>query len=333
MNDIAKLTVQPAATRATGITRPAAILLLSALAVFLGFALLSGNHPGNLPSAAPASAQVPAEPARAIDFPSSPNLLLGNPSRATADTSNRDNYLMIKPFYALSYNSSKGIPNWVSWRVTSADLGTAARKREFDTDLTLPDGFVQVTHKDYTASGFDRGHMCPHGDRTANLQMSYATFVMTNIIPQAPNVNRKAWDQLEVYSRELVRKRNRVYIVSGPFGKGGVGSNGPLDTLANGKVTVPAECWKVIVAIPEAGGDDDLAKITPATRVIAVDMPNDQTKVGEEWAGFRVAPQEIEAKTGLHFFTAVREDIAAALRAKADKTNISPPVTIQHTGD
>ena len=41
-------------------------------------------------------------------------------------------------------------------------------------------------HRDYTGSGFDRGHMCPHSDRAANEEMSFATFVMSNIIPQAP---------------------------------------------------------------------------------------------------------------------------------------------------
>ena len=38
--------------------------------------------------------------------------------------------------------------------------------------------------------------------------MSDATLVITNIIPQAPNVNQKAWAQLEDYGRELVRKQH-----------------------------------------------------------------------------------------------------------------------------
>src|SRR3954471_23929474 len=48
---------------------------------------------------------------------SNANLLLGNPSGA--GTSDRDNYLMVKPYFVLSYNNQKGEPNWVSWRVTS----------------------------------------------------------------------------------------------------------------------------------------------------------------------------------------------------------------------
>ena len=66
-----------------------------------------------------------------------PNLLLGIPSGATPDPSNRDDYLMVKPYFVLSYNSDKGIPNWVSWQVTSEDLGNAPRKQVFDSDTTL----------------------------------------------------------------------------------------------------------------------------------------------------------------------------------------------------
>src|SRR4051812_31830856 len=45
----------------------------------------------------------------------SPNLLLGNPSRATADASDRANYLLEKPYFTLAYNDTTGTPNWVSW--------------------------------------------------------------------------------------------------------------------------------------------------------------------------------------------------------------------------
>src|SRR4051812_41022654 len=78
-----------------------------------------------------------------------PNLFLGNPSGALADGSNKDNFLMVKAYYALSYNNSKGIPNWVSWRVNQYDLGNAPRKQTFDADLTLPAGFTRIVHKDY----------------------------------------------------------------------------------------------------------------------------------------------------------------------------------------
>jgi endonuclease G len=265
--------------------------------------------------------------------PQSVQMLLGNPSGATADPANRDNYLMLKPYFVLSYNNGKGTANWVSWRVTAADLGDAPRKQVFDPDATLPAGFKVVTHKDYSGSGFDRGHLCPHGDRAANQEMSFSTFVMTNVIPQAPNVNQKAWAQLESYCRDQVRRRQHLYVIAGPAGRGGRGSNGPAETIAGGKVAVPADCWKVVVAVPEDGGDDDLAKITPTTRVIAVDMPNDNDAVGEEWAKFRTSPAAVERRTGFKFFDRLRPDVAEALRQKVDDAPVAPPRPMTHSRD
>jgi endonuclease G len=261
----------------------------------------------------------------------SPHMLLGNPSNAAGDP---NNYLMVKPYFDLSYNSGAGEPNWVSWRLVASDLGKAERKPEFDPDDTLPTGFVQIVHRDYSRSGFDRGHMCPHSDRAADQTSSFATFVMTNIIPQAPNVNRKAWAQMEDYCRSLARSHHRLFITSGPAGRGGIGSNpGRTDTIANGRVVVPASCWKIAVILPDDGTDPDPATLPATTRVLAVDIPNDNTVVGESWAQYRVSPAQIERETGLHFFDRLRPEVAAALRARVDTESLPAPRVIGHGTD
>jgi endonuclease G len=172
--------------------------------------------------------------------------------------------------------------------------------------------------------------MCPHGDRTANNEMSFATFVMTNIIPQAPNVNRKAWAQLEVYCRELVRSGHHLYIVAGPDGQGGRGSHGAMvQCLHNGQIRVPAGCWKIVVVLNDEAGDD-LARISPETRVIAVEMPNDNSAVGEEWAKFRTTVAQIEQRTGLKFFDKLTPEVAQKLECKRDDQYIAPPRPLMH---
>jgi endonuclease G len=239
---------------------------------------------------------------------------------------------MVKPYHALSYNDPAGTPNWVSWRVTAADLGSAPRKQLFDADKALPRGFKVITHRDYSGSGFDRGHMCPHSDRAATQEMSFATFVMTNIIPQAPNVNQRAWAQLENYCRELVRQRQHLYVISGPAGRGGRGSMGAKETIAGGRVTVPAECWKIVVVVPDGDGEDDLAKIGAGTRVITVIMPNDNDAVGEAWAPFRTNAAAVEGRTGYHFFDRVSPEVAEALRQRVDDVPIASPQPLGHGG-
>jgi endonuclease G, mitochondrial len=264
--------------------------------------------------------------------PTSSQMLLGNPSNAAEDSASPDNYLMMKPVFALAYDNSAGEPRWVSWRLCAADLGNAPRKREFDSDNSLPLDFNIITMRDYAGAGFDRGHMCDHSDRASSLETSYDTFIMTNIIPQAPNCNRKCWAQLENYCRELARSGDRLYISSGPEGRGGVGNKGYADSIAGGRVGVPAECWKVIVVTPD-NGTDDLSNVNAGDRVIAVEMPNDNMRCGDEWASFRSSPAAIEAKTGLHFFTALPSEIRAALDVKLDREWIPAPKPLVRTGD
>ena len=264
----------------------------------------------------------------------SPQMLLGNPSNATANLFDRTNYLMPKPWYCLSYNDSTGTPNWVSWQVVADDLGTAPRKPDFDTDESLPSTFYHVTTRDYSGSGFDRGHMCPHSDRAATEEMSFSTFIMTNIIPQAPNVNRKASAQLEEYCRKLVtREHDHLYIIAGPAGRGGHGSKGPAESLGAGHVTVPASCWKVVVVVPESAGGNDLAAIGPSTRVITVLMPNDERQVSDEWTPFRTSPAEVERQTSLHFFDRLSPPVAQALRQKVDDAYVPPPEPMHFRSD
>jgi endonuclease G len=260
------------------------------------------------------------------------NLLMGNPSEARHDTSDKDNYLMEKKYFTLSYNNSKGTPNWVSWHLGEKDLGNAPRK-QFHPDEDLPFGFTQITPKDYTGGGFDRGHMCPHSDRSADDDMSYETFQMSNMIPQSPHVNQKAWAQLEMYCRELVEKHGKsLYIIDGPSGQGGTGRNG--FKLVVGKVhevTVPAKCWKVIMLL-DSGAGDDPNKVNENTRIIAVIMPNDMT-VGESWGEYRVSVKAVEELTGYKFFDKVPAPIIEPLKAKVDNEAVTHYKAIVHRGE
>ena len=247
------------------------------------------------------------------------NLKMGNPSAATADVAQKDNYLLDKPEFVTSYNNSKGTPNWVSWRLTKADLGRAPRDN-FYADPDLPAGFLRVDPAEYTGSGFDRGHMCPHGDRTATDQTSLATFAMTNIIPQSHAVNTMAWESLEDYCRTLVQTGGKTcYIIAGPGGPpGGVGKNGGQLTTPDGKVTVPSQNWKVVMVLDQdvASAKDLTAEMT--IRLIAVIMPNADGQVGNDWAGFITTVNQVEALTGYTFFRDVNPAVINSLKGETD---------------
>ncbi|GGK64148.1 DNA/RNA non-specific endonuclease [Rufibacter glacialis] len=242
-------------------------------------------------------------------------LLLGNPSGATPDIGNPGNYLIMRPQYALSYSRERGTPNWVSWHVGPEWLGTADRQDDFRADSALPQGWYRVTASSYSGSGFDRGHNIPSADRTRTIEDNSSTFLMTNMIPQAPNHNRETWARLEDYTRDLVSQGMEVYVVMGSYGEGGTGSNGTLKTIDNGRVTVPNRVWKVLVVLPL--GEGDLNRITSSTRIIAVDTPNSNT-VRPDWGGYRTTVDAIEQATNYDLLSALPQELQKVLEARVD---------------
>jgi endonuclease G len=245
------------------------------------------------------------------------NIGLGNPSNAKAKANSPNNYLVVKPQYTLGYNSSKGNPKWVSWHLSTAWKGNAPRVDCFRGDETLPAGFYKTTAANYNNIGFDRGHQCPSDDRDGTSADNKATFYMTDMLPQAPNLNRITWLALENYCRTLASQGNELYIVSGGYGSGGSGSNGGTTSLvANGKVEVPSRCWKAIVVL--TNGTNDKNRVSNTTRVIAVDMPNTQAVSNQNWGDYRVSVNSIEAATGLNLFPSVSTSVQNVIEAVVD---------------
>jgi len=245
------------------------------------------------------------------------HLALGNPSQAGAADPN--NYLLEKPQFVLSYNCSRDTANWVSWHLSKAWKGSAPRGNDFRPDNALPASCYRVLAGDYTNTGFDRGHLCPSDDRDASASDNSATFLMTNIIPQAPDLNRQTWRLLEEYCRQLVAEGHELYIVAGAYGRGGSNSSGTRNTLTDGKITVPAQCWKVIVVLPE--GNNDLRRIDAATRIIAVDIPNRQSvdNGNKHWYDYLVSVDALEAATGYDFLPEVPQNLQRTLENRVDK--------------
>ncbi|GAB3830122.1 DNA/RNA non-specific endonuclease [Hymenobacter jeollabukensis] len=243
------------------------------------------------------------------------NLAMGNPSGAVASTSYSTNYLMSKSQYTMSYHRDYGKPNWVSWHLSSAWLGSTARQDNFAADATLPSGWYRAGSTSYSGSGFDRGHNCPSADRTGSVADNSATFLMTNMMPQAPTNNQQTWANLENYARTLVGQGYELYIICGSYGQGGTGTNGYATTIDAGRIRVPARTWKVIVVLPE--GSSDASRVTTSTRVIAVDMPNSNS-ISTSWGSYRTTVDAIESATGYNILSSVSSTVQSTIEARVD---------------
>lgn len=285
--------------------------LLTSLAVLLLFASCTKHL---APAAAPAGQPSAARVTVAATSDNS-NLLLGNPSGATKSTANADNYLYDHGYYIESYNRSRNEPNWVSWYVGDTSLGSIDRSNDFRPDSSLPMSWHLVQATAYSGSGFDRGHNCPSGDRTNTVIANESTFLMDNMIPQAPNNNEHTWANLEDYGRSLVKAGDEIYVVMGSYGSGGTGSKGTATSVDTGRVVIPSNIWKVILVLPK--GDKDLSRITTSTRVIAVNTPNINT-INSDWTQYICTVKDIETATGYTLLSNVPAAVRSVLETKKD---------------
>ncbi|WOD40043.1 DNA/RNA non-specific endonuclease [Nodosilinea sp. E11] len=234
-----------------------------------------------------------------------PHLALGNPSQAA--TTNPNNYLIQRDQYVLSYNRDRNGLNWASWEVDAAWLGSVGRQDNFRPDGGLPAGFYQVTPNDYRGSGYDRGHVVPSGDRTRTVADNAATFLMTNIMPQAPENNRGPWRELEEYGRSLVYQYDRsLHVFAGAYGSQG--------DVGNRAIAIPSRLWKIVVVYDQLS--DGSLEVSGDTQIIAVDLPN-TNQVVSDWRHYQTSIQRIEIATGYTFLENLPPALQTTLKANA----------------
>jgi endonuclease G len=221
--------------------------------------------------------------------------------------------IMAKREFVSSYSETRGAPNWVSWNLNATQFGTAARCDCFTGDLAVP-ASARVVDFNYRNGGYDRGHMVQSESRTATFQENAATFLMTNIIPQAGESNQGPWVQFENHLNDLARQNGKeIYVIAG-----GEYSANPATLKNEGKVQVPEWTWKVAVVMDGGEGLNDV-RGTGDLQVLAVRMPNDTAAArgtrNNPWAMYATTVDDIEARTGYDLLDALPNVIERVVEA------------------
>lgn len=219
-------------------------------------------------------------------------------------------YLLKRKQYALSYNGTKNVPNWVSSNLNASYFGDVERKQgQFMPDPDLPPQFYKVRHQDYSNTGFDRGHMVRSEERTATREDNDATFYTTNLLPQYHDLNAGPWLRLEEFCQFLsVRKKKELYIICG-----GIFPKNYQTIGKRNNVAVPSHCFKIIVVLESGQGVKD---VNENTTVLAAIMPNVEGIKGEQWRQYQTTVDEIEQRTGFDFLTAVPKKIQDVIESR-----------------
>jgi len=219
---------------------------------------------------------------------------------------NKDEYILNHSTFTIRYDTEEKIPVLISWNLSKCFLGDIKRIGGFIQDKLLPKNFVRVLSSDYTNSGYDRGHICPSGDRTRIKEENKETFVMTNIVPQISVTNRKVWYYFEQWLRSLVKTTDKeLYIISGVFQTKG--------KISKKEIGVPENLFKCVLIIDD--GDEDLKRINARetdTQSLCIMVTNDKTNINNitnDWKDYIIDLDTIETLINYDLFNKIHKDI------------------------
>jgi DNA/RNA endonuclease G (NUC1) len=237
-----------------------------------------------------------------------------------ADADPSDDFIVRHTEYTASYNVNRGTPNWVSYDLDASAFGPEDRCNCFTFDPDLPAAFPRYTTADYTGSGaiagfgIDRGHLTRSFDRTTGSLDNAHTFLFSNVVPQASDLNQGPWSDLEIELGDKARFQNKeVYIIAGVAGNQG--------TLKNeGKIVIPESTWKVAVIMDRDHGLADIHDYRDL-EVIAVNMPNHAGVRNVPWQTYQTTVDAIEALTGYDLLALLPDKVENIVEA-----GIKPPI-------
>ena len=200
--------------------------------------------------------------------------------------------------YSLSYSEPHEQAEWVAYELKKSHLSNSQFKRPyFEIDKAVKTG--AASWRNYKNSGYDRGHLCPAGDRKYNQAAHDETFLTSNISPQDHDFNSGIWNTLEQKTRYWASKYDGVFVVTG-----GV-LTGNLETIGEEQVAVPKLFYKIIL-------DANNGKV----KMIAFLMPHRNSN--EPLYKFVVSVDSIESLTGIDFFPELENSIERELESKSD---------------
>lgn len=148
-------------------------------------------------------------------------------------------YILHKKAFDICYSCGWKTPKLVVYRVDGllADSVNLSRKRlRFRPDYTLPTR-CRSYPRDYSKTGFDRGHLAPNAAFDYDRRVQKETFFMSNIAPQKPKMNRRLWAKIERFVRWKAKSEGNISVVTGVCQS--------LGHIRNG-VNIPRYWFKVI---------------------------------------------------------------------------------------
>ena len=190
--------------------------------------------------------------------------------------------------FSLGYDQTTRQAVWVCYILTAEQLNgpRVRRAAKFQADPAVR--YRPVKPRDYTRTGYDRGHLAAAADMAYSTETMKHSFYMTNISPQLPGCNRGIWKRLETNVREWAEREEKICVVTGPVFAAGASAQ-----MGTSGIPVPVAFYKVIF------------DMTPPRKMIGFIVPNAPSK--KNVRAFAVTVDEVENAVGLDFFSELED--------------------------
>ena len=203
--------------------------------------------------------------------------------------------------FSISYNEDYEQPAWVAYILTRSEVqsGNEVRTENFRPDKNISTG--SATLKDYSGSGYDRGHMAPAADMKWSPVAMSQSFLLSNMSPQDQGFNRGIWSRLEARVRDWAVKNDSIIVITGPVLKG------INKFIGADRVGVPEYYFKVIADIS-----------APSYKVIAFLLKNKSSS--GDIMNYAVTIDSVEKITGYNFFPMMQDKV---MKKRLEENNYS----------
>ncbi|MDD3146287.1 MAG: DNA/RNA non-specific endonuclease [Candidatus Riflebacteria bacterium] len=216
----------------------------------------------------------------------------GNPRLASSTTVT----LLKNIAYHAGYCEERRNPLWVAYRLDTIEHGEKLKRpKGFKADMRT---LSRVSPGDFVKSGYDRGHLAPNSAiaQRYGLDAQHQTFLMSNIVPQTPDLNRKVWQRLEKMEDEYANRLENVWVITGPI------FDEHIQQISN-NIEIPDAFFKILF-------DEEKGNVRAMAFLLQ------QNVTGKEpLESFLTSIDEIEKLSGLDFIAPLADEFETKIEA------------------